>query len=53
MPITFERAVFATGGSLRVNIPAAIATSLGIKDGDTLVIGTNDHQIVMEKKKGK
>jgi AbrB family looped-hinge helix DNA binding protein len=53
MPIRFERKVFTAGGSLRVNIPAEITKALGISEGDTLLISTNDHQIVMEKKKGK
>ncbi len=54
MPIVFERKIFATGGSLRVNIPVEIAKALEISDGDTLLISLTDHQILMEKaKKGK
>jgi bifunctional DNA-binding transcriptional regulator/antitoxin component of YhaV-PrlF toxin-antitoxin module len=50
MPIEFERKVFVAGGSLRVNLPAPITRGLNIKDGDTLIIGVNDHQITMSKK---
>jgi len=54
MPIQFERKVFTSGGSLRVNIPVEITKALDISEGDTLIVTTNDHQIVMEKtKKGK
>ena len=54
MPIQFERKVFTSGGSLRVNIPVEISKSLEISDGDTLLISLTDHQILMEKKgKGK
>ena len=51
MPIQFERKVFTSGGSLRVNIPVEITKALDISDGDMLLITTNDHQIVMEKAK--
>jgi len=54
MPIQFKRRVFATGGSLRVNIPSEITDALKIKKGDTLLIGTSDSYIVMKKRqKGK
>ena len=54
MPIMFERKVFLSGRSLRVNIPEEIAKALQISEGAMLLITTNDHQIVMEKaKKGK
>lgn len=49
MPIQFKRNVFATGGSLRVNLPSEIVDALGIKKGDTLLISLTDHQILMEK----
>ena len=51
VPIQFKRNVFATGGSLRVNLPSEIVEALEIKRGDTLLISMNDHQIVMEKAK--
>jgi antitoxin component of MazEF toxin-antitoxin module len=50
VPIEFERKVFTAGGSLRVNLPAPITKALKIEDGDTLIIGLNDHQIMMSKK---
>jgi antitoxin component of MazEF toxin-antitoxin module len=51
MPILFERKVFTSGGSLRVNIPVEITKALEISDGDTLLISLTDHQILMEKAK--
>ena len=54
MPIQFERKVFTSGGSLRVNIPAEITKALGISEGDTVLITLDNSHIVMEKaKKGK
>ncbi len=53
MPIQFERRVFTSGGSLRVNIPVEITKALSIVDGDTLLITLDDSHIIMEKKKGK
>jgi antitoxin component of MazEF toxin-antitoxin module len=54
MPVTFERTVFATGGSLRVNIPESIARALSLDAGDKVTISLNDHQMTLEKaKKGK
>jgi antitoxin component of MazEF toxin-antitoxin module len=54
VPVTFERSVFATGGSLRVNIPEPFARALDLKAGDKVVMSLNDHQMTLEKaKKGK
>jgi bifunctional DNA-binding transcriptional regulator/antitoxin component of YhaV-PrlF toxin-antitoxin module len=54
MPIEFERKVFTAGGSLRINLPSPITSTLKIQEGDSLVIWLNDSQIVMEKaKKGR
>jgi hypothetical protein len=52
MPIQFERKVFPSGGSLRVNIPIEITTALTIAAGDTLLISLDDHnhQILMKPK---
>jgi antitoxin component of MazEF toxin-antitoxin module len=53
MPITFDRTIFATGGSLRVNIPEPVARALDLKAGDKVVISINDHQMRLKKvKKG-
>ena len=49
MPVTFERKLFATSGSLRVNIPLEIVKALDLKEGDTVQIGLNDHQMTLEK----
>jgi antitoxin component of MazEF toxin-antitoxin module len=51
MPIQFKRSIFATGGSLRVNIPIEIAEALTLKAGDTVLISLTDSQIVMQKAK--
>ena len=51
MPIVFERKVFTSGGSLRVNIPVEITKALDIAEGDTLLVSLTDHQILMEKAK--
>jgi antitoxin component of MazEF toxin-antitoxin module len=54
MPVMFERKLFATSGSLRVNIPLEIVKALDLKEGDTALISLNDHQMILEKaKKGK
>jgi antitoxin component of MazEF toxin-antitoxin module len=54
MPVTFERMVFATSGSLRVNIPLEIVRALDLKAGDKVLIMLNDHQMTLEKaRKGK
>jgi antitoxin component of MazEF toxin-antitoxin module len=50
MPIQFERKIFLSGGSLRVNIPVEIAKAIGATEGDTLLVSLNDHQIIMQKK---
>jgi antitoxin component of MazEF toxin-antitoxin module len=51
LPVVFERAIFATGGSLRVNIPLPIARGLELKAGDAVKISLNDHQMTLEKAK--
>jgi antitoxin component of MazEF toxin-antitoxin module len=53
MPIVFERKVFATAGSLRVNIPLEVCKALSINEGDTVAISVNDHQAIMEKVRKK
>ena len=53
MPIVFERKVFATAGSLRINIPLEVCKALSISEGDTLAISVNDHQAIMEKVRKK
>jgi bifunctional DNA-binding transcriptional regulator/antitoxin component of YhaV-PrlF toxin-antitoxin module len=50
MPVKFERKLFTTGGSVRVNIPSPILEALKLKAGDTITIWINDSQIIMEKK---
>jgi hypothetical protein len=53
MPIVFERSVFKTGSSLRINIPLEVCKALSINEGDTLAISVNDHQAIMEKVRKK
>lgn len=53
MPIVFERKVFATAGSLRINIPLEVCKALSINEGDTLGISVNDRQVIIEKVKKK
>jgi antitoxin component of MazEF toxin-antitoxin module len=53
MPIVFERSVFKTGSSLRINIPLEVCKALSIHEGDTLAISVNDHQAVIEKVRKK
>jgi AbrB family looped-hinge helix DNA binding protein len=53
MPIQFERKVFTSGGSLRINIPVEIAKSLGISEGDMVLLSLDDSHMIVEKKKGK
>lgn len=51
MPVTFERRVFVTSGSLRVNIPLEIVRALELKAGDKVLISLNDSQMILEKAK--
>jgi antitoxin component of MazEF toxin-antitoxin module len=51
MPVQFERKIFMSGGSLRVNIPVEIAKAIGVTEGDTLLVSLNDSQIIMQKRK--
>ena len=46
-----ERNIFATGGSLRINIPSEIVDALELKAGDTMLISLTDSQIMMQKGK--
>jgi antitoxin component of MazEF toxin-antitoxin module len=51
MPVVFERNVFETSGSLRVNIPLEIVRALDLEAGDKVLISLNDHQMILEKAK--
>jgi antitoxin component of MazEF toxin-antitoxin module len=53
MPVIFERKIFLSGRSLRVNIPEEIAKALGLKVGDTVAISLTDNQMVVEKARKK
>ena len=51
MPVVFERNVFETSGSLRVNIPLEIVRALDLEARDKVLISLNDHQMILEKAK--
>jgi len=53
MPVVFERKIFFSSRSLRVNIPEEIAKALALKAGDTVAISLNDSQMVLEKPRKK
>lgn len=53
MPVSWERSIFATGRSHRVDIPGPILRALNLKKGDKLTMRLNDGQIVMEPSKKK
>jgi len=55
MPVSWERSIFKTGGSHRVNIPTPILKALNLKNGDKLTIWLDDHRIIMQasKKRGR
>jgi antitoxin component of MazEF toxin-antitoxin module len=53
MPVVFERKIFLSGRSLRVNVPEEVAKALGLKAGDTVAISLTDSQMVMEKARKK
>jgi antitoxin component of MazEF toxin-antitoxin module len=49
MPITLERKVTRTGGSLEVSIPKEIVAMLKLKVGDTLQFSASNGDIVIRK----
>ena len=51
MPVKFESSVMRVGNSLRITIPQEISKYLDIEKGDTIELWTNNHNIIMEKKK--
>jgi bifunctional DNA-binding transcriptional regulator/antitoxin component of YhaV-PrlF toxin-antitoxin module len=53
MPIVFERKIFLSSRSLRVNVPEEIAKALNLKAGDTVAISLTDSQMVVEKARKK
>lgn len=53
MPVVFERKIFLSGRSLRVNVPEEVAKALGLKAGDTVAISLSDSQMVVEKARKK
>jgi len=53
VPVIFERKIFLSGRSLRVNIPEEIVKALSLKQGDTVAISLTDSQMVLEKARKK
>jgi AbrB family looped-hinge helix DNA binding protein len=49
MPVVFERRIFLSGRSLRVNIPEEIAKALNLKAGDLVSISLTDSRMIVEK----
>jgi len=47
MPVKFKRKVFTSGGSLRINIPKAIADTLEITEGSFVEMWLNNSHIVI------
>lgn len=50
VPIEFEIKVVAVAGSLRMTIPKEVARALCIEAGDTVLVGLNDHTMLVRKK---
>ena len=46
-PLVFERKIFRSGRSLRVNIPEEIAKALNLNAGDTVGIHLKKHQMIL------
>jgi bifunctional DNA-binding transcriptional regulator/antitoxin component of YhaV-PrlF toxin-antitoxin module len=51
LPVKFESSVMQVGNSLRITIPQEISKYLEIEKGDTVELWTENHSIVLEKKK--
>ena len=51
LPVKFESSVMQVGNSLRITIPQEISKYLDIEKGDIIELWTNNHSIVLEKKK--
>lgn len=51
MPVKFESSVMQVGNSLRITIPQEITKYLDIEKGDTMELWTENHSIILEKKK--
>lgn len=49
----FERKISKAGDSLNITIPVAILRELGLKLGDTVLVGMKGNQIYFYKKKGR
>jgi putative addiction module antidote len=49
LPLTISVKVVKVGNSLRMTIPREVTTALGIKAGDMLEVGLDDHSIIVKK----
>jgi putative addiction module antidote len=53
LPIDFEVKVVEVGNSMRVAIPKEILKAVGIQKGDTLLMTTTDHEILIRRSERK
>ena len=51
LPVKFESSVMQVGNSLRITIPQEISKYLAIEKGDIVELWTNNHSIIVEKKR--
>jgi bifunctional DNA-binding transcriptional regulator/antitoxin component of YhaV-PrlF toxin-antitoxin module len=51
LPVKFESSVMQVGNSLRITIPQEVSKYLDIEKGDIVELWTENHSIVLEKKK--
>jgi AbrB family looped-hinge helix DNA binding protein len=53
MPVKFKMKLSKVGNSLRLTIPKPVADSLGLREGNTLVLSVLDHEIRVCKQGGR
>jgi bifunctional DNA-binding transcriptional regulator/antitoxin component of YhaV-PrlF toxin-antitoxin module len=51
LPVKFESSVMQVGTSLRITIPQEVSKYLELGKGDVVQLWTNNHSIIIEKKK--
>jgi bifunctional DNA-binding transcriptional regulator/antitoxin component of YhaV-PrlF toxin-antitoxin module len=51
LPVKFESSVMQVGNSLRITIPQEVSKYLDIEKGDIVELWTENHRIILEKKK--
>jgi AbrB family looped-hinge helix DNA binding protein len=53
MPVQFKMKLSKVGNSLRLTIPKPVVDSLGLKEGNILVLSVSDHEITVRKEGGR